>query len=260
MDKKPSLYDLFNDDSLWGNQTAGNLSHEDIVNKNWNKIDGARRAGKQLANNPEWSNKIKERYKDENYKIEWSKKQKEGANALKENNIWRTNHKTAVENRSKKTEWIENNKKAREKLLADPQWHEKAKIAGQLRSQDSNWREKQKEGAKIKSDNPLWHQKMKDLGKKHSNDPNWREKQKEGCKERSKNTTWLENVKKSAKRSKGKPFVTPDGIFETLKSAEPFYNKLRNFNNAQSWLRDKLKKSTPGFYYISWEEYDNLTK
>ena len=37
-DNKPSMYDLFNDDSLWGNQTAGGLTNEEILYKNWNKV------------------------------------------------------------------------------------------------------------------------------------------------------------------------------------------------------------------------------
>lgn len=34
--KKPDLYDLFNDDSLWGNQETDALSHDDIMDKKWN--------------------------------------------------------------------------------------------------------------------------------------------------------------------------------------------------------------------------------
>lgn len=36
-DKKPDLYDLFNDDSLWGNQETDALSHEEIMDPIWNK-------------------------------------------------------------------------------------------------------------------------------------------------------------------------------------------------------------------------------
>ena len=36
-DKKPDLYDLFNDDSLWGTQETESLSHEEIMDPIWNK-------------------------------------------------------------------------------------------------------------------------------------------------------------------------------------------------------------------------------
>jgi transcriptional regulator with XRE-family HTH domain len=50
MTDKPSDYDLFNDDSLWGNQTAGGLSNDDILNKNWNMIT----ANRQKLKDPTW--------------------------------------------------------------------------------------------------------------------------------------------------------------------------------------------------------------
>jgi hypothetical protein len=37
MSKKPTDFDLFNDESLWGNQSAGELTHKEIVEINWNK-------------------------------------------------------------------------------------------------------------------------------------------------------------------------------------------------------------------------------
>ena len=35
--KKPDLFDLFNDESLWGNQETDSLSHDEIMNPGWNK-------------------------------------------------------------------------------------------------------------------------------------------------------------------------------------------------------------------------------
>jgi hypothetical protein len=50
MSKKPTAFDLFNNDSIWGNQTAGNLTHEDILQKNWNNIT----ANKQRWKDSDW--------------------------------------------------------------------------------------------------------------------------------------------------------------------------------------------------------------
>lgn len=36
-DKKPDLYDLFNDDSLWGTQETESLTHEEIMRDDWYK-------------------------------------------------------------------------------------------------------------------------------------------------------------------------------------------------------------------------------
>ena len=36
-DKKPTTFDLFNDDSLWGNQETDSLSHEELLDPNWNR-------------------------------------------------------------------------------------------------------------------------------------------------------------------------------------------------------------------------------
>jgi hypothetical protein len=42
--KKPDLYDLMNDDSLWGNQETDALTHDDIMDKKWIKAwDSARK-------------------------------------------------------------------------------------------------------------------------------------------------------------------------------------------------------------------------
>ena len=49
-DKKPDLYDLFNDDSLWGNQETDTLSHDDIMDVNWNKTT----ANREKAKDPDW--------------------------------------------------------------------------------------------------------------------------------------------------------------------------------------------------------------
>lgn len=73
MSKKPSLYDLFNDDSLWGNQTAGDLSHEEMLQINWNK---------------KTPNSVKTLLKEKS-KQAWKNKTKEDADQ------WRNNLRTA---------------------------------------------------------------------------------------------------------------------------------------------------------------------
>jgi hypothetical protein len=59
-DKKPDMYDFFNDDSLWGNQETDSLSHDDIMNKDWNKVTGQKERWKNNdALRKEYSKKAK---------------------------------------------------------------------------------------------------------------------------------------------------------------------------------------------------------
>ena len=60
-------------------------------------------------------------------------------------------------------------------------------------------------------------------------------------------------------KTRNTPFVTTHGAFYSLKEAGLVFNKVRNFNNGAKWVRAQLKNKTPGFYYISWEEYSILT-
>jgi hypothetical protein len=75
-DKKPDMFDLFNDDSLWGNQETDALSHDDIMNKNWNNITANRRnAEKKLAkvkSDPIYAKQYKAEYKKRGK--EWAEK------------------------------------------------------------------------------------------------------------------------------------------------------------------------------------------
>lgn len=53
-DNKPSMYDLFNDDSLWGNQETEDLTHDEIMNTNWNRVTACR----LRAQDPKWRKNI----------------------------------------------------------------------------------------------------------------------------------------------------------------------------------------------------------
>lgn len=57
MSKKPTLYDLFNDDSLWGNQTAGDLTHNEMLDEAWNKRWHTSRKDKQRKIIQNWVEK-----------------------------------------------------------------------------------------------------------------------------------------------------------------------------------------------------------
>jgi hypothetical protein len=50
MSKKPTDFELFNDDSLWGNQTAGGLTDKEILDAKWNYIT----ANREKAKDPNW--------------------------------------------------------------------------------------------------------------------------------------------------------------------------------------------------------------
>ena len=74
--KKPTTFDLFNDDSLWGNQETETLTHEDIINKNWNNITANREIAKKIKikmqEDPAYAKKIKNNRKKRGK--EWSNK------------------------------------------------------------------------------------------------------------------------------------------------------------------------------------------
>lgn len=77
MSKKPTLYDLFNDESLWGNQTAGDLTHEEIMDDGWNRKFS--QSQKDLL-----SRKANERYADESYR----QKHKQSLEKIYSNPAW----------------------------------------------------------------------------------------------------------------------------------------------------------------------------
>ena len=176
---------------------------------------------------------------------------------------WKDNHREAVKNRT--SEWRENVSNAnkvtvkrrktkafydsRKKLKADPEWQRMMAERNKEMAKDPAWQAAYLEGRK-KMDRTKLSDNMKSLRNRDDWDELWKKNR-----ERMKaNPEWRKNVI----RAKGKPFITPAGVFDTLNNAAEVYNELRNFRNGKKWVYEMLKRGEPGFKHITWEEYDQL--
>lgn len=145
MDKKPSLYDLFNDDSLWGNQTAGDLSHDEIMDPQWNfkknELEKQRQSeiAKRLHADPDYKNRMKiawdEKWADPKYKKErlqnkrnwlnanydeWYKQFLEGQQTSVAERVKNGSYKKQGENLKTNKKWLKSRKIVAEKLKGKP--------------------------------------------------------------------------------------------------------------------------------------------
>lgn len=163
---------------------------------------------------------------------------------------WRENvsnaNKTTVKRRKTAAYYA-----SREKLKADPEYQRMMAERNREMAKDPAWQAAYLEGRK-KMDRTNLREGMKNLRQREDWDEMWKKNR-----ERMKaNPEWRKNVL----RAKGKPFVTPEGVFDTLNNAAEVYNKIRNFRNGKKWVYEMLKRGEPGFYHITWEQYDELTK
>jgi hypothetical protein len=190
---------------------------------------------------------------------EWRAKMQEGiANRTDE---WRENVRNANKTKTvrRKTEAYY---ASREKLKSDPAYQAMMAERNKEMAKDPAWRAahlKSREG--MANPNSEWRQKIAE-----ANRAKGQARTIEGSEERERfmasrermkaDPTWRKNVV----RARGKPFVTPLGVFDTLANAGDAYNIERNFRNGKKWVYEQLKKGTEGFYHVTWDEYDELTK
>lgn len=145
MSKKPTLYDLFNDESLWGNQTVGELSHEEILDPQWNfkknNFQKQRQSeiAKRLHADPDYKNKMKiaweEKWADPKYRKqrlknkrnwlkdnydEWYKQFLEGQKKSVAERVKNGTYKKQGENIKKNKKWLESRKVVAKKLKGKP--------------------------------------------------------------------------------------------------------------------------------------------
>jgi hypothetical protein len=100
MSIKPTNFELFNDDSVWGNQTAGDLTNEEILTKNWDRV---------TENNRRWANPEFRKKRDESLtKViqsdEWKQKQKL-ANQLMRTEEWKEKHYKVMQELYETDKW-----------------------------------------------------------------------------------------------------------------------------------------------------------
>ena len=194
--KKPDLYDLFNDESLWGTQETESLSHDDIMNRNWNMIT----ANREQANNP-----VRIQKQREAQKKNW---------ARPEMREWANEYYGSAEYK----EYIT----ARNRELA--------KDAG-------------------------WLKNIANANRKKAKDPEWLEANAKAQANRSENNEeWI--------RKNCRPVSTPYGVFMRVKEAAEAYcaehpnERYESVNlKLRRWYKSNKK---PDWYYLTWEEYDQL--
>lgn len=197
---------------------------------------------RDLAQNPEHLAKMREGIA--NRSDEWRKNVSEA-------------NRTTVKKR-KTTAFYE----SREKLKADPAYQQMMAERNREMAKDPAWRAAHLKSRKGMADpNSEWRQNLAEANRVKA-----QARTVEGSEERERfmasrermkaDPTWRKNVI----RAKGKPFVTPIGVFDTLANAGAAYNVERNFNNGKKWVYVQLKNNTEGFYHITWEEYDRLTE
>jgi len=106
---------------------------------------------------------------------------------------------------------------------------------------------------------PKWLQIIRDTAKKWSNDPKWQQEQIERIERRNNNDIWRKNVGDASVKTHGRCCIVPWGIFPSVQQAGLFRDQQRGTKCGVTVTCRNLKKETPGYYYISQEEYIMLT-
>ena len=140
----------------------------------------------------------------------------------------------------------------------------------------SGWYEKNKERYKDEEFKERWKKSIKD----RYEDPEVREKQRQSVLGVPKTEIHRQRVREArlkapprsadtrkklsdsqlGNQKRAKPIVTPFGVFASLKLAGDQLNILRNFRNGRKVVCGMMQKNPKEYYYITREEYDNLTK
>jgi hypothetical protein len=91
---------------------------------------------------------------------------------------------------------------------------------------------------------------VKQINKDRANDPKWLEGVANGIEKRKNNKTWKENNKNQLNgnhEKRKKPVMTPDGKFDSIRSAAAHYGK------HETTIMNRIVKGHPGYFYIDKE-------
>lgn len=225
MHKKPSLYDLFNDDSLWGN------TDNDILDLKWTKKKSLYDKEKlSELGKKQWENIVADPERLANWRtktvdnLEWKKK------VAKENTI-----------RSKGEKWRAGMERRTEKLRNSQEWKDNIAESNRKKVKTEEWKTAYLKGIKNrKIDKDL----LSAAGKK-SHTP-------EADRKRMVSAGIL-------------PFCCPWGVFTNRREASRQSLELYGTHVKYPLVNKRLKKldkpeRNEGYNFISWKEYDNLTK
>ena len=164
--------------------------------------------------------------------------------------------------------WIENNKKANKARYDDPEFAKRMTENNKKLAQDPIWIEAKKQGqSKVdwksvnqkKAQDPIWIDATTKASQAKAQDPNWLAKTTANNRAKTQDAEYMAKITKVLQDRSQKPFVTPEGVFDSVKSAQEHYNVLLNIKHGGIWLRKQKKKFPNGYYHISKEEYIMLT-
>lgn len=186
-------------------------------------------------------------------------------------------HGVAVFNRSQTPEWRKNQAEGVRKKFSDEDWA--AKKAAQVRQQSESdeWRAKVKEGNRRKCETEEWKamkQRQEQEHKRAIMTPDGEFPSMKAAAEHygvspSAVTRWKNTYpdlyysvgqhkeyanKGKPSPNKGRPLVTPGGVFQTVLDAMAFYNMSR------TGIKQRMKSKPEEYYYISKEEYEQRIK
>lgn len=135
----------------------------------------------------------------------------------------------------------------------------------------------------FKKDNPEFSKTMSEVAQERNTNPEYQTNLKLGCQQRDNTyqaidnarpekqaqiSTTMKGLKKTAEheakvaaknKERGRPCITPLGIFRSGVEAGLAYNNHRGSTNGKNAVNSALKKGKPGYKYITIEEYIMLS-
>lgn len=158
--------------------------------------------------------------------------------------------------------WQQKNQQGVLKAKGNPIAQRNRAEANRKNASKESWIEANMQGVekRINNDEAVLNHK-KAMERVHANPMTAINRQKAIDNRNKNNTTWLENMVKNSAKAKFKPIVTPEGVFESLKSASEHYMIIydNTFNYARYKLMKNVRNKVEGFFNITQEEYIMLT-
>jgi hypothetical protein len=168
-----------------------------------------------------------------------------------DNPEWHKKLKDNARNKSNDPEWLAKTAEKNKKMITDLVWQENLRKGIDARSSNDEWRKNVTEAAKKRGKDNSIVEKIAEASRKRFEDPVWKEKHNESIKKRNKSEKWKEYLD-----SKMIPVKTPEGLFDSYKSANAHYSSM---GHSKTYATKMVKESSPGFKEITKEEYTRLT-
>lgn len=229
-DKKPDMFDLFNDDSLWGNQETDVLTHDDIMDLGWSrkKTQAQKDFQSRVSNERVW-----------------------GDNSVREKLV--KAHLDRWQDPDIRQQYLSS--------LHDAVWHNKDTHEKRKATLAKTWKdpeliERQKQITIDRWKDPKFVKKAKQAMIKGNNRPEVKARRKQMEKEKWSDLKRKEQILRKA--GQVTPIKSINGVFLSLSDAAKAHNM--SLGRVRDRLLGKVKSNEYKFKYITWEEYDQLTK